>query len=226
MAGKVLVVDDDPEVQELLAQILKKEGFSVRVVESAEKGLEVLRGTLYDLLLLDLNLPGLSGMKMCELLKQDPSTAQLPVIMLTSNDTERSKVQGLRTGADDYMVKPPSPPELVARVNALLRRVKYGGVPDRVLEGGGIRVDLDRHEVSVKGKPAALRPKEFQLLALFLEKKGRVLSRSFIFETLWPDEVVTEHTLEVHINHLREKLGPLAGSLQTVPGAGYKFQEE
>jgi DNA-binding response OmpR family regulator len=223
LSTKVLVVDDDPAIRELVGQILKKAGFTVHAVESAEEGLEDLRRTLYDVIILDLNLPGLSGMKMCELLKQDPATASLPVIMLTSHSAERMKVQGLETGADDYLVKPPPAAELVARINALLRRVKFAGQPDKVLQVEGLKLDIDRHEVTVQGQSVALRPKEFQLLALFLEKKGRVLTRSFLFEALWGEEVVTEHTLEVHINHLREKLGPLAKCLQTVPGVGYKF---
>ncbi len=221
---KILIVDDDPAIRELVGRMLEKEGFSVQSVESAEDALRFLRMTLFDLIVLDLNLPGISGMKMCEILKQDPATATLPVIMLTSASAERSKVQGLQTGADDYIVKPPSPPELMARINALLRRVKYGGVPAKVLEAGGVRVDMDRHEASVHGKPIVLRPKEFQLLALFLEKKGRVLSRSAIFDALWSDEVVSEHTLEVHINHLREKLGTASSCLQTLSGVGYKFE--
>lgn len=225
MASKVLIVDDDPEIRELVSTILKKDGFIVRAAESAEEGLEEIRMALYDVLLLDINLPGLSGMKMCELIKQDPATAQLPIIMLTSNSAEKFKVQGLQTGADDYVVKPPAPAELVARINALLRRVKYAGAPDKVLQTEGLKLDVDRHEVLVQGKPVTLRPKEFQILALFLEKKGRVLTRAFLFESLWPSEVVSEHTLEVHINHLREKLGPLAKNLQTIPGVGYKFQE-
>ncbi|HRY30214.1 MAG TPA: response regulator [Elusimicrobiota bacterium] len=134
---KILIVDDDPAIRELVGRMLEKEGFSVQSVESAEDALRFLRMTLFDLIVLDLNLPGISGMKMCEILKQDPATATLPVIMLTSASAERSKVQGLQTGADDYIVKPPSPPELMARINALLRRVKYGGVPAKVLEAGG-----------------------------------------------------------------------------------------
>jgi len=225
MPNKVLVVDDDAGVRDLVTQILKKAGFNVKSVESAEKGLEELRMTLYDLVILDLNLPGLSGMKACEIIKSDPSTAHLPIIMLTAQDNERSKVQGLQIGADDYVTKPPSPNEFIARVNALLRRVKNAGVPEKIFEAENLKVDLDRHEVFVQGKPITLRPKEFQLLSLFLEKKGRVLTRSFLFEALWGEGVVTEHTLEVHINHLREKLGPISSYLQTIPGVGYKFQE-
>lgn len=225
MSHKILVVDDDQDVREMLVQILKKAGYVVRAVDTAEKGLQELRQVLYDLVVLDLNLPGLSGMKTAEILKQDPATAQLPIIMLTAQDAERSKVQGLQIGADDYITKPPSSAEFVARVNALLRRVKYQGVPEKIIELGGLRVDLERHEVTVKGKSVTLRPKEFQLLTLFLEKRGRVLTRSFLFEALWGEGVVSEHTLEVHINHLREKLGPLSNCLQTIPGVGYKFQE-
>ncbi|MBI4396124.1 MAG: response regulator transcription factor [Elusimicrobia bacterium] len=208
-----------------MSQILQKAGFKTETAESAEKGLEELRHALYDAIVLDVNLPGLSGMKMCELLKQDPSTVRLPIIMLTAESDSRSKVQGLVTGADDYITKPPVPEELVARLNALLRRVKYAGAPAQVLEVKDLRMDLDRHEVFVQGKSVPLRPKEFQLLALFLEKKGRALPRSAIFETLWPGELVTEHTLEVHVNHLRDKLGPLSTYLQTIPGFGYKFQD-
>jgi DNA-binding response OmpR family regulator len=225
MAEKILVVDDDAGLRDLAVQILKKAGFSVDDAESAEEALQELRHTIFDLIILDLQLPGISGIKACEIIKQDPQTARIPIIMLTSNASEKSKVQGLETGADDYIVKPPSPAELVARVNALLRRVKYQGLPDKILKVGEIELNKDTHEVTVKGKPVSLRPMEFDILALLLEKKGRVLSRSFLFQTLWADQVVTEHTLEVHINHLRDKLGAFASNIQTVSGVGYKFQE-
>jgi DNA-binding response OmpR family regulator len=225
MAHRILVVDDDPAVRDLTTHVLKKAGFTVESVDTAEKGLAELRRSQYDLLILDLHLPGISGMKTCEIIKQDPATAHLPIIMLTAQDSERFKVQGLQTGADDYVTKTTSPAEFIARVNALLRRIHYAGVPGKVLQINHLKIDLERHEVFVKNKPISLRPKEFQLLALFVEKRGRVLTRSYLFESVWGQGVVTEHTLEVHINHLREKLGPLSQCIQTIPGVGYKFQE-
>jgi DNA-binding response OmpR family regulator len=209
----------------VLKGILKRGGFQAHAVESAEEGLNELRNAPYDLVILDLGLPGISGMKMCEIIKQTPSTARMPIIMLTSTADEVSKVQGLEMGADDFIVKPPVPAELVARINALLRRIHYAGVPAKILKAAGIAMDLDKNEVTIDGKPVTLRKKEFQLLSLFLEKKGRIVARPFIFDTLWKEDLVTEHTLEVHINHLREKLGPYSRWLQTIPGTGYKFQE-
>jgi DNA-binding response OmpR family regulator len=226
MAARILIVEDDATVRDFVADVLKRADFTAVGVESAEEGLQELRRSLYDALILDLMLPGISGMKMCEILKQDPATARLPIIVLTAQGTERTKVEGLQTGADDYIVKPPSPPELVARLQALLRRVKYAGVPEKVLTAPGLRLDMDRHELLIEGKPAALRPKEFRLLTLLMEKKGRVLPRKVLFEALWGEQVVTEHTLEVHVNNLREKLGTFAACVHTVPGIGYKFEDK
>ncbi|MBI4396649.1 MAG: response regulator transcription factor [Elusimicrobia bacterium] len=224
MAYRILIIDDDPLICELVEKTLKREGFATNWVNSAEDGLVELRQSQYDLIVMDVGLPGLSGIKTCEILRQNPATSQIPIIMLTAEDSEKAKVTGLRTGADDYVTKPLSPAEFTARVHAVLRRVKQAGQPSRVFEAGGIRVDVERHEVFLKGKPVELRKKEFDLLCLFLERKERVLTRQAILEALWGDQVITEHTLEVHINNLREKLASLSHCLKTIPGVGYKFQ--
>jgi DNA-binding response OmpR family regulator len=225
MADKILLVDDNADFALLLSVLLKQKGYQTVSVQSAENALEELRITPYDLVVLDLNLPGLSGMKTCQLIKQNPATTRVPVLMLTGMDDKLSKVDALRIGADDYLVKSPDTAEFTARVEALIRRSKYASVPGKVTEEGEVRVDMDRYEVFVQGKPVKLRPKELQILHLLMEKNGRVMSRKAIFESLWGDRVVTEHTLEVHINNLREKLGPCAAYLQTITSAGYKFQK-
>jgi DNA-binding response OmpR family regulator len=226
MPKKILVVDDDPIICEMVGHVLKKDGFIVHSADSAEAGLIMLRQDAYDLMILDVGLPGISGIKTCEIIKQDPATAHLPVIMLTAEGAEAMKVRGLNMGADDYVTKPPSPAEFTARVHAVLRRVQNAGVPNKIYEASRLKVDVDGHQVFIDGKAVKLRPKEFQLLCLLMEKEGKVLSHSAIQRAIWDDSVVTGHTLEVHINNLREKLGALSFYIQTIPGVGYKFSEE
>ncbi len=225
MPDKILIVDDNADFALLISVLLKEKGYLTVSVQSAENALEEVRLAPYDLVVLDLNLPGLSGMKTCQLIKQSPATSRIPVLMLTGQDDRLSKLDALRIGADDYLVKSPDTAEFVARVEALLRRSKYSSTPDRVFEEGDVRLDVERYEVLVKGTPVKLRPKEFQILKLLLEKEGRVVPRKMIFESVWGEHVVTPHTLEVHIDNLREKLGPCASYLETIHGAGYKFQK-
>ncbi|HOW27142.1 MAG TPA: response regulator transcription factor [Elusimicrobiota bacterium] len=226
MTEKILIVDDDPEIRDFLEQVFRKEGFQVQTAETGERGLDMIHAQLFDLLILDLNLPGLGGMTLCEILKQDPSTAELPVIMLTANTASRTKVQGLETGADDYVTKPPQPAEMVARVRALLRRVQHQGRTERVIEAGGLVLNDSRHELTVGGQRVDLRPKEFELLKLLLEKKDRTLDRPYLKSRLWSEErEVTDHNLDVLVNQLRKQLGPSARCVETVPSVGYRFTE-
>lgn len=226
MKAQILVIDDDRENASFIKVLLSGQGYRVYTASTAERALEMVRENPPDLLISDVQLPGLPGTRLCELLKSQPQTATLPVILLTVMGTESDKVRGLKIGADDYLTKPFSAAELSARVEALLRRVRHAGQTTQLLSLGNLEVDLDRHEVRLRGKPVSLRRKEYDLLVLFLQKKGRVLTKNFLTEALWRDEsIVTRNTLNVHIKNLRRKLGPYKNLIETVIGEGYKLRE-
>ena len=221
----IYLVEDDPGMAEVTAVLLARRGYKVKSLSTAEELLSLLRRQTPDLLISDIQLPGLSGLKLCELLKEDPRTASLPVILLTVLGKDGDKVRGLRQGADDYLAKPYNPEELLARVEALLRRVQRAGIPADRLQSGNISVDVSRREASVAGKPIELRRKEFELLVLFLRHPGRILTRDQIVSALWNDVIVTDNTLSAHVKTLRERLGPSGERIQTLIGEGYKFVE-
>lgn len=223
----ILIIEDEAATAAALKDLLTHNGYQVSVTPHAEGALQKISASPPDLLILDIGLPGLSGMRLCEILKGDPRTAVLPIIMLTSKSREAEKVEGLKAGADDYVVKPFSAKELIARIEALLRRVERQGLPARVLEAGAIRVDLDAHEVTVKGKSVSLRPKEYALLVLFLGKKNRVLTYSFLAEAVWGDDrIATAKDVMWWVHQLRETLGSLGSRIETITGSGYKFIDE
>ncbi len=227
MKGSVLVVDDSKSIAQLVSTILKGEGYRVHHAIDADEAFTFLKRETVDLALLDIDLPGISGVKLLEILKQEPKTASVPVIMLTVKADEGNKVKGLTLGADDYIVKPFSPKELVARVEALLRRVRNAGKVQNALQGGGIVVDLDRRDATVKGKRVALTEVEFQLLAQLLRRKGHVLTNQVIAEALsGGTRDMTSSNVYVHIKNLRDKLGPCGELIETVYGSGYRFVED
>jgi len=226
MKSSVLVIEDDEGTASFLRVLLEKNGYKALVKESAEEGLNVIRQQLPDLLISDLHLPGLSGIKLCEILKGDSRTASLPIILLTVSGREADKVRGLKIGADDYVTKPFFANELIARVEALLRRVRNAGVPAQCLRIKDLAVDLERREATLKGKPLTLRHKEYDILVLLLEKQGRVLTKEFLTNALWKDEsIVTSNTLNTHIKNLRQKLGSYQSLIETVIGEGYKLND-
>ena len=223
-AATILIVDDDPEVIELLGPALKAAGYKVRAAVGADQAFAVLTGDAVDLVLLDYQLPGISGLKLLEILKQDPRTATLPVIMQTTRGAEADKVAGLKTGADDYLTKPFSIKELLARVEALLRRSRHQGRTGRVMEAGGIRVDLDSREVTVKDKTAELTLIEFDLLVRFIQRPGQVLTYQVLSEALSEgSRIMASENLYSHVKNLRRKLGSAGKRIETVYGIGYKF---
>ena len=223
-AATILIVDDDPEVVELLGPALKAAGYKVRTAANADQAFSVLTGDMVDLLLLDYQLPGISGLKLLEILKQDPRTASLPVIMQTLRGAEADKVAGLRTGADDYLAKPFSVKELLARVEALLRRARHQGRTGRVMEAAGIRVDLDSREVTAKDKTAELTGIEFDLLVRLIQRPGQVLTYQVLSEALSEgSRIMTSENLYSHVKNLRRKLGSAGERIETVYGIGYKF---
>jgi two-component system response regulator RegX3 len=223
---RVLVVEDEPSFSDALSYMLRKEGFEVAVTATGPDGIEEFNRSGADLVLLDLMLPGLSGLEVCRQLRLK---SDVPVIMLTAKDAEVDKVVGLEIGADDYVTKPFSARELVARIRAVLRR---RGEPDEpgsaVLECGPVRMDVDRHVVTVDGDPKQLPLKEFELLEMLLRNAGRVLTRGQLIDRVWGSDYVGDtKTLDVHVKRLRGKVEPDPARprhLVTVRGLGYKFE--
>ena len=223
MSARVLVVDDEPGIVDLVTYGLRREGYEVDSAVDGESGLVRARETPFDLIVLDVMLPGMSGMDVCRTLR---SESDVPIVMLTARDAEVDTVVGLEVGADDYVTKPFSMAELVSRVRALLRRrdldrAAAGGV---VREAGGIRVDLARHEVTVDGEQVTLTPSEYRLLTLLMNEPQRVFTRRQIMQHLWDSAwVADERTCDAHVSNLRRKLGPAADRIATVRGVGYKL---
>ena len=224
---RVLLVEDEESFSDPLSYLLKAEGFDVAVVASGPEALAEYDRRGADLVLLDLMLPGLSGTEVCRQLRQRGS---VPVIMLTARDSEIDKVVGLELGADDYVTKPYSTRELLARMRAVLRR--RGGEPEEAapgaLEAGPVRMDVERHTVTVGGQPVPLPLKEFELLEMLLRHAGRVLTRGQLIDRVWGSDYVGDtKTLDVHVKRLRAKIEPDPGSpryLVTVRGLGYKLE--
>jgi len=226
---RILVVEDEQSFSDALSYMLRKEGFEVAVAGSGPDGLTEFDKAGADLVLLDLMLPGLSGLEVCRQLRQ---RSDVPVIMLTAKDAEVDKVVGLEIGADDYVTKPFSARELLARIRAVLRRRGAEAdetlAPSGVLEAGPVRMDVDRHIVSVNGDAVALPLKEFELLEFLLRNSGRVLTRGQLIDRVWGSDYVGDtKTLDVHVKRLRAKIEPDPGRprhLLTVRGLGYKFE--
>ncbi|ALX03511.1 MULTISPECIES: response regulator transcription factor [Aeromicrobium] len=222
---RVLVVEDETSYSEALSYVLRKEGFDVAIAETGPDALTEFERGGADIVLLDLMLPGLPGTEVCRQLRQ---TSSVPIIMVSAKDTEVDKVVGLELGADDYVTKPYSPRELVARIRAVLRRGAVEEVDeDGVLEAGRVRMDVERHLVSVDGDTVKLPLKEFELLEFFLRNPGRVLTRGQLIDRVWgADYVGDTKTLDVHVKRLRAKIEPDPGNpitLTTVRGLGYKL---
>jgi DNA-binding response OmpR family regulator len=224
---RALVVEDDPDIVELIAHYLEAEGFSVESVSDGRKALELLRGSPFALLILDLQLPGLDGLSVCAELRRDRRTSALPIVMLTARGDESDRVVGLEVGADDYVVKPFSPKELVARVRALLRRAERRDPDEAPLVLGELEIDRARHTVTRAGEPIHLTAKEFALLLALAEADGRVLSRQALLEDVWGYSYAEgTRTVDVHVRRLREKLPSLAARLITVKSLGYRLARE
>jgi DNA-binding response OmpR family regulator len=225
MSTRVLVVEDDPDIAELVARYLEKAGYTATRVSSGRDALDAVRAKAPDLIVLDVMLPHVDGLEVCRLLRANDHTASIPIIMLTARAEESERIVGLEMGADDYLAKPFSPNELVARVRALLRRAQRVGAPSgRPLSLGAIMVDPERHIVLLDGREVALTAKEFLLLAYLLEHRGRVLSRDILLEQVWGYRYTGgTRTVDVHVRRLREKLPPLTEALVTVKQFGYKL---
>jgi DNA-binding response OmpR family regulator len=228
MVHSVLVVEDETDIRNLVVFHLAREGFRCRTAATGIEALQEVRGHPPDLIVLDLMLPEMDGLEVCRRLRADPASAAVPIIMLTAKADEVDRVVGLEMGADDYLVKPFSPKELVARVRAVLRRVR-APVPAAPLRVGAVVLDAGRHTVAVEGAMIALTPKEFDLLQALMEAAGRVLSRDHLLDRVWgyarADEIESR-TVDVHVRRLRAKLGPEGRRITTVKSVGYRFEAE
>lgn len=223
---RILVVEDEEALSEPLAFLLGREGFEVQVVDNGTDAVPEFERNGADLVLLDVMLPGQSGMEVC---KQIRATSTVPIIMLTAKDSEIDKVLGLELGADDYVTKPYSSRELIARVRAVLRRqTETEEETTNAVEGGPVRMDVERHVVTVAGETVAMPLKEFELLEMLLRNAGRVLTRSQLIDRVWGSDYVGDtKTLDVHIKRLRSKVEPDPSNpryVVTVRGLGYKFE--
>jgi len=224
----VLIVEDEPDIRNLTVHHLTRDGFRCRTAGSGAEALARVRAVAPDLVVLDLMLPEMTGLEVCRRLRADPTTAGVPIIMLTAKTDEVDRIVGLEMGADDYVAKPFSPKELVARVRAVLRRARPGEAT-RPLAAGTVRLDTSRHVVTVGGRPVELTPKEFDLLHALLDADGRVLSREHLLNRVWgyarADEIESR-TVDVHIRRLRSKLGPEERRIATIKGVGYRLETE
>jgi two-component system, OmpR family, alkaline phosphatase synthesis response regulator PhoP len=225
MPPRILVVEDDHDIADLIVRYLEKAEFVVDRAANGREALEAVAGHLPDLVVLDLMLPVIAGLEVCRRLRTDARTAAVPIIMLTARAEESDRIVGLEIGADDYVAKPFSPGELVARVRALLRRVNRAAEPSaRPLQYGPIAIDADRHIVAVDGREIALTAKEFLLLSYLLEHRGRVMSRDVLLSDVWGYRYTGgTRTVDVHVRRLREKVPMLADALVTVKQFGYKL---
>ena len=225
MSTHVLVVEDDRDIADLIAYYLGRAGFAAEVVASGRHALSRIVAEPPDLLILDLMLPHVDGLEICRAVRMDPKTATIPIIMLTARAEESDRILGLELGADDYVAKPFSPNELVARVRALLRRTQRSApAAGQTIEYGTIVVDPEGHTVSSHGDDVTLTAKEFLLLEYLLQHRGRVLSRDLLLTDVWGYRYTGgTRTVDVHVRRLREKIPPLADALVTVKQFGYKL---
>jgi two-component system phosphate regulon response regulator PhoB len=225
--GRILVIDDELDLIELVRYNLEKEGFTVQSAQDGESGLARAIRELPDLIVVDLMLPGVDGLDVCRSLRFDKRTARIPIIMLTAKSEESDRILGLELGADDYVTKPFSPRELVARIKAVLRRTSAPQAESEIIQRGSLIIDLTRRAVSCAGDSISLTATEFRLLQFFATRPGRVFSRSELIDgVLGRDVVVEDRTIDVHITGLRKKLGGCGDWIETVRGFGYRFREE
>jgi len=227
MAKKIVIIEDEPDIIGLVTHYLEKEGYRVTAIRDGAKGLQQVKTDPPDLLILDIMLPEIDGLEICRRVRSDAKAAALPIIMLTAKGEETDRVVGLEVGADDYLTKPFSPKELVARVKALLRRAERRETAEDRHVYGDLILDPVRHEVRFKTREIVLTAKEFGLLERLLKERGRVLSRDTLLDKVWGyDADVISRTVDVHIRRLREKIPFLKDCIQTVKPFGYKLKEE
>jgi len=226
---KILIVDDEKDIIKMLDYNLKKEGYRVISVCNGEDALDSAKRENPDLIILDLMLPGIDGLEVSKSLKKEPKTSRIPIIMLTAKAQEADKVIGLELGADDYVTKPFSPRELIARMKAVLRRIQEREKLPEVLKIGDLTIDFSKIQAYIKDKPVDLTSKEFELLRTLIKARGRVLSRDYLLDTIWGFDHAVEiqtRTVDVHIRTLRKKLKSEAKRIITVKNYGYRFEAD
>ena len=222
----VLIVEDERDVVDLLALNLRKAGFAISTAMDGAAGLQKARSEKPAFIILDLMLPKMPGLEVCKILKGDPATRQIPIMMLTAKAEEIDRVVGLEFGADDYVTKPFSPREMILRIKAILRRAE-GPAEDESLSAGSIVIDPARHEVSVNGKRVSLTSLEFKLLRTLMQRRGRVQTRDRLLNDVWGYEsVIDTRTVDTHVRRLRKKLGKVADAIESVRGFGYRLRED
>jgi len=226
MKSKILIVDDEPDALELVEFNLRGAGFEVITAADGAAALRRAQADQPDLVVLDLMLPEIDGLEVCKVLRRNPVTASLPVIMLTAKGTELDRVLGLEIGADDYLTKPFSPRELVLRIRKLLQRTQPEAEAAERYQVGPLVLDIPRHQVTVQGHPIELTATEFKLLTMLLERRGRVQSRDRLLQDVWGYErLVDTRTVDTHMSRLRDKLGVAGRYLETIRNVGYRFVE-
>jgi len=224
--AKILVVDDEPEAVELLEFNLKQAGFDVLKAADGAQALQKARSSLPTLIVLDLMLPEIDGLEVCKMLRRDPATARIPIVMLTAKAAEIDRIIGLELGADDYITKPFSPRELVLRVRKVLLRGQSGPTETEALKFGELLIDPPRHLVKWRGKRIELTATEFKLLVILAQRPGRVQSREQLLRDVWEyNSLIDTRTVDTHVRRLREKLGVAARHIDTIRGVGYRFVE-
>ena len=224
--ARILVAEDDPDIASLLAHYLQRAGFEADLVSSGADVLPRIKKAPPDVLLLDVMLPGLDGLTVCRTVRSDQRTAAIPIIMITAKGDESDRIVGLEIGADDYIAKPFSPNEVIARIRALLRRAHRAGPVDGRLTYGPLSMDVDRHLVRVRDEDVRLTAKEFLLLQYLMQHRGRVLSRDLLLSDVWGYSYTGgTRTVDVHVRRLREKLPYLANAIETIKQFGYKLVE-
>ena len=228
MPSKVLIVEDDPHIVDILSYNLKQADLKVTSVPDGSSALAEVKRRLPDLILLDLMLPKVDGLEVCRLLKGEPETKNVPIIMITAKGEEVDRIVGLELGADDYIIKPFSPREVVLRVRSVLKRSVANSQKEITaqIEANGVIIDIDRRQVNYKGKPINLTATEFDLLLILAKTPGRVFTRNLLMDLVWgQDYYGVDRTVDTHMSRLRQKLGGGGKNLQTVHGIGYRFKE-
>jgi two-component system phosphate regulon response regulator PhoB len=227
MATHILVVEDERDLLRVLSYNFEQAGFDVVTAGDGETALRAAREERFDVIVLDLMLPGIPGTEVCRRLKQNPPTANIPVVMLTAKGEELDRVVGFELGADDYVVKPFSVRELILRVQAIVRRGKGAENPEERVHFGVLRIDRGAHRAWVEDAEIALTAREFKLLTTFYDRRGRVLTRDAVLDEVWgTDSDVTGRNVDTHVKRLREKLGAAGDYVETVRGVGYRFRSE
>jgi len=223
-AKKILIVEDDLDILNLLRYYFQYDGYETHTAKDGGHAIDLIQEAQPDLVLLDLMLPEMSGLEVCKRIKANPVTAGIPVIMLTAKGEEEDRISGFELGADDYVVKPFSPKELLLRVKAVMRRQERSR-KENVFEQNGLRVEYDSFRVFIQGKEAGLTATEFHLLTALIKAAGRVLTREQLLDQVWGYEFVGyARTVDTHMHRLRHKMGPLADWIETVRGIGYRFR--